>query len=164
MDLMDPHTFHFSLSLLSLYADMAKSAMGSTTTEGEAAKVAKKATGATMLSPDIGDLHVPIVLPTPATEIPSVEMVEVISSGDEEQWTEPINTSPTPEGMSWADMLISQEERDLLDVDTHFASCKALQPVAGMRQQYSKGERCLSAVWPADDAVHTHLSKKPGSG
>ncbi|KAL5518095.1 hypothetical protein EMCRGX_G003776 [Ephydatia muelleri] len=105
--------------------------MGSTTTEGEAAKVAKKATGATMLSPDIGDLHVPIVLPTPATEIPSVEMVEVISSGDEEQWTGPINTSPTPEGMSWADMLISQEEeRDLLDVDTHFASCKALQPVA----------------------------------
>eukprot|EP00731_Ephydatia_muelleri_P007638 Em0003g1886a len=88
------------------FKDMAKSAMGSTTTEGEAAIVAKKATGATMLSPDSGDLHVPIVLPTPATEIPSVEMVEVNSFGDEEQWTGPISTSPIPEGMSWADMLI----------------------------------------------------------
>ena len=163
MDLNGPSYISLLSPLFSLYADMAKSAMGSTTTEGEAALVAKKATGATMLSPDSGDLHVPIVLPTPATEIPSVEMVEVNnSSGDEEQWTGPINTSPIPEGMFWADMLISlEEERDLLDVDADSASCEALQPVTGMRQQFFKGERFLSAVWPADDTVHRHLFKNP---
>ena len=49
----------------------------------------------------------------------------------------------------------------MLDVDADSASCEALQPVAGMCQQFFKGERCLSAVWPADDAVHTHLSNNP---
>ena len=57
MDLNGPTYISLLSPLFSLYADMAKSAMGSTSTEGEAALVAKKATGATMLSPDSGDLH-----------------------------------------------------------------------------------------------------------
>ena len=72
------------------------------------------------------------------------------------------NHSLIPEVAHWADVHVTQEEElALLEVEMDPASCETLQPSTGMRRRLSTGARCLSTVWPADYAMHTHLSNNP---
>ena len=69
-----------------------------------------------MMSLDSGDQQVSIVPPTPAADKQSVEMVEVDTSSDNEQWLELVNKPLIPEGVQWANLQVTQ---DLLEVELH---------------------------------------------
>lgn len=69
-----------------------------------------------MMSLDSGDQQVSVVPPTPAADKQSVEMVEVDTSSDNEQWLELVNKPLIPEGVQWANLQVTQ---DLLEVELH---------------------------------------------
>ena len=72
-----------------------------------------------MMSLDSGDQQVSIVPPTPAADKQSVEMVEVDTSSDNEQWLELVNKPLIPEGVHWANLQVTQEVQALLEVELH---------------------------------------------